>query len=67
MKYSDAKKFERMSYNEAILMEQVQVMDNTAFTICMEHDLPIIVFNLSQPHAIERAVMGEPIGTIISR
>ncbi len=67
MKYSDAKKFERMSYSEAILMEQVQVMDNTAFTICMEHDLPIIVFNLSQPHAIERAVMGEPIGTIISR
>ncbi len=67
LKYPDAKKFERMSYNEAILMEQVQVMDNTAFTICMEHDLPIIVFNLSQPHAIERAVMGEPIGTIISR
>lgn len=67
MKYSDAKKFERMSYNEAILMEQVQIMDNTAFTICMEHDLPIIVFDLSQPHAIERAAMGEPIGTIISR
>lgn len=67
LKYPDAKKFERMSYNEAILMEQVQVMDNTAFTLCMEHNLPIIVFNLSQPRAIERVVMGESIGTIISK
>ena len=66
-KYADAKKFERMTYSEAIVMEDVQVMDNTAFTMCMEHDLPIVVFDLSQPRAIERAVMGEPIGTIISR
>ncbi len=65
--YSDAKKFERMSYNEAILMEQVQVMDNTAFTLCMEHNLPIVVFDLSQPRAVERAVMGESIGTIIAK
>ncbi len=67
LKFSDAKKFKQMTYNEAILMEQVQVMDNTAFTLCMEHDLPIIVFDLSQPRAIERVVMGEPIGTMISR
>ena len=66
-KYADAKKFERMTYSEAIVMEDVQVMDNTAFTMCMEHDLPIVVFDLSQPRAIERAVMGEAIGTIISR
>ncbi|MCL4489776.1 MAG: UMP kinase [Chloroflexi bacterium] len=67
LKYPDAKKFERMTYNEAILMEQVQVMDNTAFTLCMEHDLPIIVFDLSQPRAIERAALGEAIGTMISK
>ncbi len=67
LKYPDAKKFERMTYNEAILMEQVQVMDNTAFTLCMEHDLPIVVFDLAQPRAVERAVMGEPIGTMIAR
>ncbi len=66
-KFSDAKKFERMRYNEAILMEQVQVMDNTAFTMCMEHDLPIIVLDFSQPRSIERAVMGETIGTIITK
>lgn len=67
LKYSDAKKFIHMTYNEAITMEQVQVMDNTAFTLCMEHNLPIIVFDLSQPHAVERVVMGESIGTMISR
>jgi uridylate kinase len=67
LKYPDARKFARMTYNEAILMEQVQVMDNTAFTMCMEHDLPIIVFSLAQPRAIERVVLGEPIGTIISK
>ena len=66
-KYTDAKKFERMTYNEAILMEQVQVMDNTAFTLCMEHNLPIVVFDLSQPRAIEQVVMGGSIGTMISR
>ena len=65
--YPDAKKFERITYSEFILAEQVQVMDNTAVTLCMEHDLPIIVFDLSQRHAIERVVMGESIGTIISR
>lgn len=67
LKYPNAKKFERMTYNEAILMEQVQVMDNTAFTLCMEHNLPIVVFDLSQPHAIERVVLGEPIGTVIAK
>ena len=67
LKYGDAKKFQRMTYNEAILMEQVQVMENTAFTLCMEHNLPIVVFDLSQPRAIERVVMGESIGTVIAK
>lgn len=66
-KYRDAKKFEQMTYNEAILMEQVQVMDNTAFTLCMEHNLPIVVFDFSIPRAVEKVVMGEAIGTIITR
>ncbi len=67
LKYADAKRFNHMTYNEAITMEQVQVMDNTAFTLCMEHDIPIVVFDLSQPRAVERVVMGEPIGTVISK
>ncbi len=67
LKYRDAAKFERITYNKAIVMEQVQVMDNTALSLCMDNDLPIVVFDLSQPRAIERVVMGEPIGTLISK
>jgi len=66
-RFPDARKFDTLSYNEAILMEQVQVMDNTALTICMDHNLPIIVFDLSIPRSIERAVMGESIGTTVKR
>ncbi|MBI5031785.1 MAG: UMP kinase [Chloroflexi bacterium] len=67
LKFSDAKKFEKISYNDAILMEQVQVMDNTALTICMDNRLPVIVFDLSTPRSIERAVLGESIGTVITK
>jgi uridylate kinase len=67
LKYNDAKKFERLSYLQAIDMDSVAVMDNTALSLCMDNQLPIIVFDLSIPHAIERAVLGEPIGTIISK
>lgn len=66
-RFTDAKKFEHLSYTDALLSEQVTVMDDTAITICKEHDLPIIVFDLNEPHAIERAVMGETIGTIIGK
>jgi uridylate kinase len=41
-------------------------MDATAISLCMENDLPILVLNLWQPHSLERAVVGEPIGTLIS-
>jgi uridylate kinase len=67
LRYADARKFERLSYTDAILMEDVKVMDDTAITICKEHDLPIIVFDLNEPRAIERVVMGETIGTIIRK
>lgn len=66
-RYGDAKKFDHLSYNDALLSDQVRVMDDTAITICKEHDLPIIVFDLDQPRAIERVVMGETIGTVIGR
>ncbi len=67
LKYPDAKKFLRMSYHQAIEMDSVEVMDNTALSLCMDNQLPIIVFDFSMPRAIERAVLGEAIGTIISR
>ena len=66
-KYPDANKFERITYNQAIVAEQVQVMDNTALSLCMDNNLPIVVFDLSQPRAIERVVMGESLGTLITK
>jgi uridylate kinase len=60
----DAVRYTRLSYMEALNM-QVGVMDGTAITLCMDHQLPIVVVDLWEPGSIERVVMGEPEGTII--
>lgn len=67
LKYPDAKKFASITYNQAITMEQVRVLDNTALSLCMDNDLPIIVFDFFKPRSVERAVMGEAIGTLITK
>jgi len=61
----DAERFDRLTYMQALEM-RVGVMDATAISLCMENDLPIIVLNLWQPHSLERAVLGEAIGTLVS-
>ena len=60
-----AKKFDALTYLDAINM-RLEVMDATALSLCLENRLPIIVFNLLAERSIERAVMGEPIGTLVS-
>ena len=45
----------------------VKVMDSTALSLCMDNDLPIIVFKLEQPNSLERVILGEHIGTIVKR
>lgn len=62
----DAERFGHLAYMKALEM-RVGVMDATAISLCMENDLPIIVLNMWQPHGLEQAVLGEPIGTLISR
>jgi len=62
---STATRFDRITYLE-ILQRQLRVMDLTAISFCMEHDLPIVVFNLKQPGSIKRIVMGETIGTLVT-
>ena len=42
------------------------VLDATAVSLCMENDLPIIVFDLNKPQNVTRAALGEPVGTLIS-
>ena len=59
-----AKKIERLTYLD-VLNKRLSVMDVTAISMCMEHDLPIIVFNLRQEGNIVKGVSGDPIGTII--
>lgn len=61
----NARRFETLPYIEALNL-RVGVMDSTAISLCMDNDLPILVLDLWQPNSLERAVMGEPIGTLIS-
>ncbi len=62
----DAKRYDNLSYIDAV-KKRLKVMDSTAITLCMDHDLPIIVLNLWQEEALERAVYGEPVGTMVYR
>lgn len=60
-----ARRFAALSYADA-LARRLRVMDSTALALCMESDLPVIVFDLAQPDSIVRAVCGEEMGTLIS-
>jgi len=62
--HADARKFPELDYLEAI-NRGLGIMDRTAFTLCMENHLPIVVFNATQRGNMKRVVMGEPIGTIV--
>jgi len=63
--HPNARKFERLTHREA-LEKRLEVMDATAFSLCLENKLPIIVFDLAAPDSIERAARGESIGTIVT-
>lgn len=65
MKNPDAKKFDYITYSEA-LSRRLQVMDSTAFSLCMDNRMPIIVFDMNKPENIRRALMGAQIGTLVS-
>ncbi len=65
MKNPDAVKFDHISYTEA-LSRRLQVMDSTAFSLCMDNRMPIIVFDMSDPTNIRRAVTGEKVGSLVS-
>jgi uridylate kinase len=60
----DARKYLRLSYLDAI-SQRLQVMDSTALSLCMDNELQIVVFDLAAPDSIERAVRGEPLGTVV--
>ena len=65
MKHRDAVQFETISFLD-VIRKGLKVMDTTAVTLCMDNNLPIIVFNIKQSGNIKRVVSGEKIGTLVS-
>ncbi len=65
LKHPKAKKFDRITHLQALSM-RLMVMDSTALTLCLDNGLPIIVFDMAMPDGMQRAVLGEPIGTLVS-
>jgi uridylate kinase len=61
---ANAKRFDELSYIDALRM-RLEVMDSTALSLCMDNNLPIIVFDLRAPRSLERVVGGELIGTLV--
>jgi len=66
LKNPDAKKFDRLTYLD-VLSKELGVMDSTATSLCMDNNIPVIVFDLTTPGNIRRVLMGEAIGTYVGR
>ncbi len=64
MKVKNAKRYQQLTYIE-VLQQNLKVMDSTAISLCMDNQLPILVFSLLEPGNIRRAVMGELVGTLV--
>src|SRR6058998_3169671 len=62
--HADAKRFERVSYTEA-LTKRLRIMDSTAFSLCMDNKIPIVVFDMYKPGSIRDAVLGQKVGTLV--
>ena len=63
---NDAVKYDELTFLE-VIQQGLQVMDSTASTLCMDNDIPLIVFSIMENGNIKRAVLGEKIGTIVRR
>ena len=63
-KFPEAKRYDEITYIDA-LKQRLNVMDSTAFSLCLDNDVPILVFDLNGDHAIKRAVLGEKVGTLV--
>ena len=63
-KYPDAVKYDQISFIDA-LKQRLNVMDSTAFSLCMDNNVPILVFDLNDEHAFQKAILGGKIGTLV--
>ncbi len=64
-KNPDAKKYARLTFDKA-LKDELHVMDLTAFTLCKENDMPVVVFNINEEGSLEALVEGKETGTVVS-
>jgi len=64
LKHKDAKRFSEIGYLD-VLQKGLKVMDSTAISLCMENDLPIVVFDLKRPGALMKVAEGEAVGTLV--
>jgi uridylate kinase len=62
---SNARRFDRLTFSEA-LTQRLQVMDSTAFSLCMDNKIPIVVFDMNNPSNFTDIVLGKKIGTMVS-
>ena len=65
-KFADAKKYDKLTYME-VIEQGLQVMDTTATTLCMDNNIPILVFGISEEGNIKKVMEGQKIGTIVSQ
>lgn len=65
VKHKTAKRFDKLGYIE-VLKKKLKVMDATAVSLCMDNDMPIVVFNIKKKGNIKKAIEGKKIGTVIS-
>ncbi len=66
MEHPDAKRFKTMTYVDAVTNPDINVMDASGISLCMDNNMPIYVFNLFEPGNLKRAIMGEDIGTLVT-
>ncbi|GLC37466.1 hypothetical protein PLESTB_001857300 [Pleodorina starrii] len=64
MKHQHAKKYEKLSYRQ-VSQDNLQVMDETAITLCKENNIPVLVFNVMERGNVLRAAMGQNVGTVV--
>lgn len=65
MRNPEAQRFSHLTYIDALNMG-IKVLDSTAISLCMDNHLPIVVLDLWQPEALQKAILGQPVGTVIS-
>lgn len=66
MKNPDAVKYDTLTFEKAIA-DDLKVMDLTAFAMCKENNMPIVVFNINKPGELSRVIAGEPVGTVVKQ